>query len=188
MSNSRHGCSAATRAQRGVSLVELVMFIVVISVGLLGILAALNLVGRYGGDPAIQRQELALAESLLTEVELQPFTLCDPLGAPTTPGGACIISQGLAPSSGATRYSTIVPFNNVGDYNGFVMNAFNGRIRAPDGTVVGGLSGYSAGVVVQANQSLGALPPSSVLLITVSVAGPDGSSLAVSGYRTLDPQ
>lgn len=174
--------------EHGVSLIELVIFLLVISVGLLGILSAMNVVGRYSSDPAIQRQELALAESLLAEVESQPFTLCDPLGPPATPGGACVIAQGLGAPDGETRYSTTLPFNNVGDYNGFTMNAASGGIFAPDGSAIGGLGGYSASVRVQANQALGALPASSVLLITVTIGGPDGSTLALSGYRTLDPQ
>jgi MSHA pilin protein MshD len=186
--SSSPGFANARRAQRGVSLIELVIFIVVIAAGLMGILSAMNLVGSYSSDPAIQRQELALAESLLTEVELQPFTKCDPLGPPATPGGACLIAQGLGPANGETRYSTTAPFNNVGDYNGFTMNASNGGILAIDGTAVGGLAGYSASVQVQANQSLGALPTASVLLVTVTVGGPDGSLLSISGYRTLDPQ
>jgi MSHA pilin protein MshD len=174
--------------ERGVSLVELVIFIVIIAVGLMGILSAMNLVGSYSSDPAIQRQELAIAESLLSEVELQPFTKCDPLGAPAAPGGPCIITQGLGPADGETRYSTTVPFNNVADYNGFTMNASNGGILATDGTAVGDLNGYSASVQVQANQTLGNVPTASVLLVTVTVSGPDGSTLAMSGYRTLDPQ
>jgi MSHA pilin protein MshD len=174
--------------QLGASLIELVIFLLVISVGLLGILSAMNLVGKFSSDPAIQRQELALAESLLNEVELQPFTRCDPLGAPLIPGGACLITQGLGAPDGETRYSSTVPFNNVGDYNGFVMNAANGGILAMDGTAIGGLGGYSASVQVQTNQALGALPVSSVLLVTVTIGGPDGSTLALSGYRTLDPQ
>jgi MSHA pilin protein MshD len=176
------------RAQRGVSLIELVIFLLVISVGLLGILSAMNVVGRYSSDPVIQRQELALAESLLAEVEAQPFTLCDPLGPPATPGGACVIVQGLSAPDGETRYSSTLPFNNVGDYNGFAMGAASGGILAPDGTPIGGLGGYSASVTVQSNQALGALPAGSVLFITVSIGGPDGSTLAVNGYRTLDPQ
>jgi MSHA pilin protein MshD len=164
-----------------------VVFIVVISVGLLGILSAMNIVGNYSSDPAIQRQELALAESLLYEAELQPFTLCDPLGPPATPGGPCVINQGLGSADGETRYSTTVPFDNVADYNGFTMNSSNGGIKAIDGTVIGGLSGYSASIQVQ-NQALGSLPSSSCLLVTVTIGGPDGSSLALSGYRTLDPQ
>lgn len=185
---SRPRARGTRGASRGVSLIELVVFLVVISVGLLGILAAMNLVGRHSSDPAVQRQELALAESLLAEVESQPFTRCDPLGPPAVPGGNCTIAQGLGAPDGETRYSATLPFNNVGDYNGFAMNAGNGGILAVDGTAIGGLSGYSASVQVQANQALGSLPASSVLLVTVTVGGPDGSSLALSGYRTLDPQ
>jgi MSHA pilin protein MshD len=185
---SSRAARLAPPAARGASLIELVIFLLVVSVGLLGILSAMNLVGMYSSDPSIQRQELALAESLLSEIELQPFTLCDPLGAPITPGGACLITQGLAPANGETRYSSTLPFNNVGDYNGFSMNSGNGGILAIDGTAIGGLGGYSAAVGVQTNQALGALPIAKVLLITVTIGGPDGSTLALSGYRTLNPQ
>ena len=83
------------RPPRGVTLIELVIFLVVISTGLSGILMAMQVVGRHSADPLVQRQELAVAETLLSEVELQPFTTCDPAGPPLSVGGACVIAQGL---------------------------------------------------------------------------------------------
>ena len=169
-------------------MIEVVIFIVVISISLLGMVSTMSLVGRYSGSPAIQRQSLALAESLLAEIELQPFTTCDPNGLPLTTGGACVISQGLAAESGESRYSTTAPFNNVGDYNTFSMSSAGSGIKALDGSVITALAGYSAAVTVQGNQTLGALPAADVLLITVAVTGPDGSVINLSGYRTRDPQ
>ena len=64
--------------QRGISLVELIMFIVIVSVALAGILLVMNVVTRSSADPLIHKQSLAIAESLLEEVELMPFTFCDP--------------------------------------------------------------------------------------------------------------
>src|SRR5512145_118066 len=67
-----------TMQQRGVSLIELIMFIVIISVALTGILLVMNIVTRSSADPLVHKQALAIAESLLEEVELMPFTFCDP--------------------------------------------------------------------------------------------------------------
>ena len=187
MSNRASFASPLAR-QRGLSLVEAVIFIMAVGIGLTGILSAMTLVGRHSADPAIQRQELALAESLLNEIELQGFTTCDPAGPPLTAGGACVINQGLAPEAGETRYSSTTPFNNVGDYNNFSMTSGGGGILAIDGSAIGGLSSYSASVAVTGNQSLGALPVADVLRIDVSVTGPDNSTIVLTGYRARDPQ
>ena len=64
--------------ERGASLIELIMFIVIVSVALAGILLVMNVTTRGSADPLIHNQALAIAESLLEEVELMPFTFCDP--------------------------------------------------------------------------------------------------------------
>ena len=59
-------------SERGTSLVELIMFIVIVSVALAGILLVMNVTTRGSVDPLIHKQALAIAESLLEEVELMP--------------------------------------------------------------------------------------------------------------------
>src|SRR2546423_1090375 len=66
------------RLERGATLLELIVFIVVVSTAVIGVLAALDLSNRSSTDPMIQKQALAIAEALLEEVQLQPFTYCDP--------------------------------------------------------------------------------------------------------------
>src|SRR5882762_4511878 len=65
-------------AERGVSLVELIVFIVIVSIGVAGVVGAMSMATRASTDPMIQKQALAIAEALLEEVQLQPFTYCDP--------------------------------------------------------------------------------------------------------------
>lgn len=160
------------------------MFIVIVSVGLLGIVSAMSLSGRHGGDPAAHRQALALAESLLDEVELQPFTRCDPKGPPAIPGGACVIAEGPGPEPGETRTSTTTPFDNVNDYSGFTMPP----VQAPDGTAISSLAGYSASVTANSGATLGSLPTADVILVQVTVTAPDGWTVSLAGYRTRQPQ
>ena len=66
------------RAEHGISLVELIVFIVIVGIAAAGVVGALNMATRASTDPMIQKQALAIAEALLEEVQLQPFTYCDP--------------------------------------------------------------------------------------------------------------
>ncbi|MFA6312356.1 MAG: type II secretion system protein, partial [Sterolibacterium sp.] len=66
------------RPQSGLTLVELVMFIVIVSVALAGVLTVLNVTVKSSADPMIAKQMLAIAEALLEEVQAKSFTYCDP--------------------------------------------------------------------------------------------------------------
>jgi len=180
------------RAEHGVSLVELIVFIVIVSIGVAGVVGALSMATRASADPMIQKQALAIAEALLEEVQLQPFTYCDPddpnaasaLSAAGCTGGAGGANDEnrlpLGPQAGETRTSATTPYDNVSDYNGFSMTG----ITDFTGAAIPGLGGYTATVSV-ANQALAPIPASDSLLITVTVTGPPGSNTTVvlHGYR-----
>lgn len=178
--------------QRGVSLVELVVFIVVVGVAVIGVLAAMRLSTAASADPMIQKQALAIAEALLEEVQLQPFTYCDPddpnaataLSAAGCTGGAGGANDEsrlpLGPEAGETRTSATTPYDNVSDYNGFGIAGISGI----DGAAIAGLENYAASITVT-NQALGAIPAADALLIRVTVNGPPGTNTTVvlDGYR-----
>ncbi len=175
--------------QRGISLIELIMFIVIISVALTGILLVMNIVTRSSADPLVHKQALAIAESLLEEVELMPFTYCDPDDASavtaTSPAG-CTYPEVMGPEtiSGVTETrlggtGVNAQFDNVNDYNGLSMAA--GAVTDITGGAV--VAGYAANIVVT-NTALAAVPASESLLITVTVTGPDGMPVVLDGYRT----
>jgi MSHA pilin protein MshD len=177
-----------SRAQRGISLVELIVFIVVVGVAVAGVLAALNLSTRASADPLVQKQALAIAEALLEEVQLQPFTYCDPddpAAAEATSVAGCATPEGIGVEGGETR-SGATPFDNVSDYNGYNAASPPG-FTAIDGTPIPGLEGYAATVGVAAQPLAGVgddadgRPQS--LLVTVTVTGPGNVNVALSGYR-----
>jgi MSHA pilin protein MshD len=178
--------------QRGISLIELIMFIVIVSVSLVGILTVMNLVTRSSADPLIHKQSLAIAESLLEEVELMPFTYCDPDDASAVTAthavvggtGCAATTEGvtLAPEAGESRGGA-TPFDNVDDYNGYAADP------VPDITGAGGIVGYPAAVTVAPAPLLGVAATDAdgaaqVLQITVIVTGPDGVPVRLDGYRT----
>jgi MSHA pilin protein MshD len=178
--------------QRGVSMVELVVFIVVVGIAVIGVLGAMRLGTAASTDPMVQKQALAIAEALLEEAQLQPFTFCDPddanaataLSAADCTGGAGGANDEnrlpLGPEAGETRAGA-TPFDNVSDYNGLNMNP---GIIGIDGNPIAGLEAYSAAITV-GNQALGAVPASEALLIRVTVDGPPGTNVSVvlDGYR-----
>src|SRR5262245_25475022 len=62
----------------GVSLVELVVFIVIVGVAMAGVFAAFNTMTAASADPQVRKQMIAIAESLMEEIQLMPLTYCDP--------------------------------------------------------------------------------------------------------------
>lgn len=175
--------------QRGVSLIELILFMVIVGVGVLGLLAASNSMVLHSADPMIRKQALAIAESLLLEIEQRPFTWCDPDDANTstaTSAADCVTPQNLGPTLGESRYSASAPFDNVADYDGFVMPDANcaGICALGDPTPIAGLAGYTAAIgVVAAGNALGLADDSAALRITVTVTGPN-ETVELVGYRT----
>ncbi len=187
------GCSASIsrmpalhrgRRSRGLTLIELLLFVVVVGIALAAMLKVFVTATTASTDPMVRRQQLAIAESLLREVELMPFTWCDPAQDPNVAtvanAGACTFPENMGPEAGQTRYGPANFFNNVNDYNGFSMAG----IRDVTNTAIAGLSGYAASVTVAA-AALDSIPSAGdALKITVAVTAPDGSVVSLQGWRT----
>ena len=176
--------------QRGISLIELIMFIVIVSVGIAGILSVMNVTTQASADPLLRKQALAIAESLLEEITLQPFTYCDPddplaaaaqgaaVDAPGAPGCTSAATiQAIAPQAGENRYAA-PQFDNVGDYNGFSMAG----ISDIGNTAITPLSAYNASVAIAQAGGTFALPANDVLQIDVRVVS-GNTDITVTGYR-----
>lgn len=169
--------------QRGFTLIELIIFIVIVSAALAGVLSVLNQSTARSADPQLRRQALAIAESLLEEVQLMPFTYCDPDDAAAdsaTSAAACTTSEALGPETGETRTGS-TQFDNVNDYHGYTMAS---GITDITGAAVAGLGSYAASISVQP-AALGSIPASGdALRITVTVTGPGGTQVKLEGWRT----
>lgn len=155
-------------AQAGLSLVELIMFIVIVSVGIAGILSVMNAVTRSSADPLERKQAMAVAESMLEEVQLKDFA------NPSDPNAF----------TGAHTQANRALFDDVGDYNGFQTT---GIFPVDGSTVIPGLANYNVAVTVQNAGGLGSaanqVPNTDAVLITVTVTGPT-TTITLHGYRT----
>lgn len=173
----------STRRLRGISLIELVIFIAVVSAALAGVLAVFIQATGTSADPMLRRQSLSIAESLLEEVSLMPLTFCDgddPNVTTATSVADCKSGADAIGPDGENRFAT-PQFDNVNDYAGYSMKG----IVDITNTAVAGLSGYTASVAVTA-AALNTMTAASgdVLRISVTVTDPRGGTLTLDGYRT----
>lgn len=170
--------------QLGLSLVEVVVFIVVLGIGMAGMAVIYNQLTLASVDPMVRKQAVAIANSLMEEIQLRPFTLCDPddpnvFTAPTPP---CGTPEGIGTEGAETRYGPTL-FDNVSDYNGFQML---GSIQDIGNNNIPGLAGYEARVtIVNAGADFpGAVPADAALRITVRVQHPPSNvDVRLQGYR-----
>ena len=170
---------------RGLSLIELLVFIVVVGIAVTGVLSVYSLNARTSVDPMIRKQAVAIAESLLEEVLAKPYTYCDPDDAnvetAVNAAGCATTPEVMGPEGVEDRYSNLTPYDNVNDYNGFSMVGINDLT----GAAITGLTGYTASVqVVQPAGTFNGIPAGETLLVTVTVTAPGNHGVSLSGYRT----
>jgi MSHA pilin protein MshD len=183
------------RRARGLSLLEVVIFIVVLAVGFAGILILYNQATQASVDPLVRKQALAIAQSLLEEIELHPYTYCDPddanvYTASSTAGCASLPENNFAPE-GEGRYGN-PRFDNVNDYNGFCMGpgtpvCADAVVTTAANVSIAQLVDYRVDVSVAqitAADALPAVPLPEGLRITVTARHvPTGTSVSLGGYR-----
>jgi MSHA pilin protein MshD len=149
-----------SRRQLGFTLIELIIFIVVVGAGLAGILTVSTTVVRSSADPMLRKQSLAIAESLLEEILLKEYA---------KPSGSTV--SGFALGGARNLYDC------VDDYATYATAA--GIVDAT-GTAVVGLGNFNISpAVAVSTTAMGAV---TVKRVVVSVTGPQGT-FSLTGYR-----
>lgn len=180
---------------RGLSLLEVVIFIVILSVAFVGMLLLYNQVTRSSVDPLVRKQALAIAQSLLEEIELMPYTYCDPDDANVTTAsssaGCASTQEALGKEAGETRYSNTVRFDNVNDYRDFCMGpgtpvCGDAVITTAAGAAMAQLADYRVDVAIDpvANGDFPGVPSAAGLRIVVTATHvPTAITASLTGYR-----
>lgn len=133
--------------QAGVTLVELVLSMVIISISLVGVLTVMNFTVSHSADPVVQHQAVAIAESYLEEILLQNYS-----------GGA---------SSGRANY------DDVDDYKDLTDSGAHDQ----QGNAIPGLSQYAVSVTVSAPTTLPDGVSAKQITVSVSGPGVSSLSL-----------
>ena len=162
--NSLHALPQNPLAEAGVSLVELVVFIIVVSIALLALISVFNQSMVNSADPLIRVRALECAQAKLDEVTSRKFDENSPTGGIPACGSA---------ETGAVACAGIVAdagFDDIGDYNGqsFLDGDCNVSV-----SVVG--EGTDLGLADDADL---------VRLITVTSTAPNGDTVVLSTYHT----
>lgn len=139
--------TAHLKIQYGVTLVELILTMVIISIALVGILSVINLTVSHSADPVVNQQAIAIAESYLEEILLQNYN-----------GGAS-----------ASRAN----FDDVDDYNNLLDNG----VHDQQGTAIASLAQYSVSVSVAAPTTLTGGVNAKQITVNVSGPGVSNLSL-----------
>jgi MSHA pilin protein MshD len=180
-------CINKVSRQQGVTLIELIVFIVIVGAAIGGILSVLNFTTRHSSDPLRRKQALMIAEALLEEVELSNFTYCDP-NTDKADTATAVTDCPVPEVFGREADDTARPYDNVNDYafSGLPFNDASGRLVDVNGDPFDA-TGYSATLQI-VPESLGGIAGGSaanpnVLRITVKVTYGEGQ-VQLDGYRT----
>jgi MSHA pilin protein MshD len=140
--------------QRGVTLVELVVSIVVVAIAISAVLGTLTFASTSSADAMVRQQAVSIASAYLEEVLLRSYS--DP--------------------DGIDGESTRAAFDDVDDYAGLSNTGAQDQL----GSAIDGLEQYRVHIEV-VPETIGGV---NALRIDVSVDPPSGPTVVLSGYRT----
>ena len=147
--------TAPAQRPHGFTLIEVIIFIVVVGIGVAGILSVYTTTIRNSADPLVRKQAMAIAESLMEEITAKEFA--NPTGGYT--GG----SRAL--------------WDDVDDFNGYTSTGITDVL----GTAVAGLTGYNVSPAVAVTTVT--VGSASLKRIVVSVTDTQGQVISLTGYR-----
>lgn len=147
-----------SKPQSGVTLVELLVSIVIVSIAASGVLGVLSMTTAASADPMIRHQAAAIAEAYLEEIMLKP----------------------IADPDGVDGEAARADYDDLDDYDGLA----DAGARDQFGSLIAGLASYSVAVSVAPSSGLPSVPPSDALRVDVIVTHSADINFVLSGYRT----
>ena len=175
------------KRQTGLTIIELVIFIVITGVASAGLMLALNMGAKNTADPLRRKQAMLIAEAYMEEVRQAAFTICYPDDANATvanTGAECASPPGVKVQA---RAGIVRPYGNVADYAsalGTAQRSFQ-NAGGQDVDVNGRALGRDNLNATMGNSSLGAITTTVALNVlptgdTNAMLGPVGSQIASS--------
>jgi MSHA pilin protein MshD len=160
------------RLERGATLVELVMTIVIISVAIAGVTGAFALIAGRSADPLNQTRAVELAQLYMDEIISKKYDESTPPGGQPKHSGPCNIG-----SDGSETRST---FDDVDDYDGL-----NDAPPASASNALNGYGGFSVQVAVScAGDDAGiGLPSEEAKRVDLTITDPSGQAFVFAAYK-----
>lgn len=156
--------------QRGATLVELVITIVVISIAIAGVVGAFALIAGRSADPLHHTRAVELAQLYMDEIITKKYDDATPQGGVPRYSGGC----NIGPDGGETRST----YDDVDDYHGTA----DSPPRSAEGALTG-YDGFTVAVTVTCAGDEVDLPSSEAKRIDLDITAPGNQSFAYSAYR-----
>ena len=156
-------------SQRGVTLIELILTIVITSIAVAGVLGAFSLVTGRSADPLLQSRATALGQLYLDEIMARYYNPETPIGGVPKEDG-CVI-QGEA-SENRDQFRSVDQYDGLEDPPEFVASEFGERY-----------SGFSVQIEVSCAGNEVGLPEDDAKRIDVTVTDPRDRETVISAYR-----
>ncbi len=141
------------RPAAGFSLIEVIVFIVIVGAALAGVLSVLNVTASRSADPFLMKQSFAIGEAFIDEILSRDYS--NSTGVHTDPR-----SQ----------------FLGVDDYDTYSSTGIKTRANV----AVAGLTQYSVIISVAVPAAISGVP---MKAITVTVADPSGHTYPFTAYK-----
>ncbi|MCA1924676.1 MAG: type II secretion system GspH family protein [Thiobacillus sp.] len=158
--------------QRGLTLVELLVFIVIVGVAATAILGVFGNLTRASANLLPEKQAHAIAAGMMQEILARtPYCGTATPSDPSSSGG---------PEVGETRAT---PFNNVNDYDEFDSNLAGGIAFLDGTTLAASLPGYRVRVGVNGTATVAGVGGGNAMIVTVRATPPTGSEVRLDSVR-----
>lgn len=117
---------------KGVTLIELIVFIVVVSIALMALTGVINQAASSNVDPLIRTRALEAAQSKLDEIIALKYDA-------NTPAGGIPACNSTATNALTCTNNTESDFNDVDDFNGWSDTPYAGYTRSVTVTTAGNI-------------------------------------------------
>lgn len=160
---------------RGATLVELVITIVIISVAIAGVVGAFSLIVGRSADPLDQSRAVALSQLYMDEILTKRYAD----GAPVGGGGVASAADADCGALGPEGESRAT-FDDVDDYQSIT----NAVPENSEGADLNGYSGFRVSVSVQCDgTAIGFGSDYEAKRIDITITDPSGNTYLFSAYR-----
>jgi MSHA pilin protein MshD len=146
------------RAAAGFSLIEVIVFIVIVGAALAGVLSVLNVTASRSADPFLMKQSFAIGEAFIDE----------------------ILSRDYSNPGAYTTSPPVDPRSNYADVSDYDLYSSTGITTRATGAAITGLTQYSVTVSVAAPAAISGAP---MKRITVTVTDPSGNTYPFTAYK-----
>lgn len=165
--------------QKGATLVELVMTIVIISVAIAGVVGAFSLIAGRSADPLNQSRAVSLAQLYMDEIVAKKFADESPVGGGNVESGDANCSDSdLGPEDGESRLT----YNDVDDYRE-ISSTLDEPPRNSEDHELSGYSGFRVSISVECDGDAVGLSNHDAKRIDIAITDPSGNDYLFSAYR-----